>query len=157
MQSQATSVKDWPPKPCQYGGHQPVGQPLQADGMIAGGGPVVVAAPATVTPCGSPGWTSWSGPTVDGGTDDGTFAFGVMSDGSYGGRIDRLNTETQSRAVLPSVKTGRARTSTRGRRPRDQGTRTKTGLLGDSTWPRPGLPWSVNPAAGGGTSTKEFS
>src|SRR5215831_13351529 len=41
--------------------------------MIAGGGPVVVAAPATVTPCGSPGWTSWSGPTVD------------------GGRIDRLN------------------------------------------------------------------
>src|SRR5215831_18954892 len=73
--------------------------------MIAGGGPVVVVAPATVTPCGSPGWTSWSGPTVDGGTDDGTFAFGVMSDGSYGGRIDRLNTGSQSKDADARMRT----------------------------------------------------
>src|SRR5215471_1733599 len=75
------------PPDCHAGGHQSPGQPDQADGMIrAGGAHPGSAGPEIVTPCGSPGWTSWSGPTVDGGTWAGSFGFGVMSSG---GLIDR--------------------------------------------------------------------
>jgi hypothetical protein len=57
--------------------------------MIDGGCQIGAESGPTVTPDGSPGWTSWSGPTVDGGTEAGLFGFGVMSVG--GGRIARVH------------------------------------------------------------------
>src|SRR5262245_11049508 len=80
MHIQAVSVKDctWPP---HDGGHHSAGHPDHADGMILGGGPPDIVSASTMTPCGSPGLTSWSGPTVDGGTAAGSFGFGTMSSG----------------------------------------------------------------------------
>jgi hypothetical protein len=60
---------------------------------MLGGCHAGVTVSSIVTPCGSPGCTSWSGPTVDGGTAAGSFGFGVISVG--GGRIARV----QRRAI----------------------------------------------------------
>src|SRR3954469_3757948 len=77
----------------QFGVHQSAGHPDQADAETrGGGGEYCGSVGSTRTPCGSPGLTSWSGPTVAGGTDPGSFGFGVMSSG---GRIARVN----SRAI----------------------------------------------------------
>src|SRR5215831_19226363 len=125
MHIQAVSVRAARLEPPPHsGGHQPAGQPLHADGRIRGGDPAPVSGgPVTVTPSGSPGWTSWSGPTVDGGTDPGGFGFGVMSDGSYGGRIDRLKITPESNHTVVRNATlvwAAARTWTSGRGPRNR-------------------------------------
>ena len=64
----------------QFGVFHESGQPDQPDATILGGGTQPgPSPPVTMTPSGSPGRTSWSGPTVDGGTASGSFAFGTTS------------------------------------------------------------------------------
>src|SRR5262245_9539572 len=103
MHIHAVSVSFDCAHPFQYGGHQSAGQPDHADGMIDGGDPANVSVPATVTPCGSPGVTSWSGPTVEGGLAVGLFGFGTMSSG---GRIALVN-QPISRSSAPEPACGR--------------------------------------------------
>src|SRR5262245_56133738 len=85
---QAMSVNAWALF-AHAGVHHSAGQPDQADGQIVGGGDAGGPSnSSSSTPCASPGTTSWSGPTVDGGTAAGSFGFGVTSSG---GRIARVH------------------------------------------------------------------
>lgn len=84
------------------GGHQSAGQPDHADGIIRGGDHPGPGVSSSVTPCGSPGVTNWSGPTVAGGFRAGSFGFGVMSSGG-GGRIARVNKPITDTEYTPSV------------------------------------------------------
>ena len=62
----------------QFGVFHESGQPDQPDAHDPGWRhPARRRRPSTMTPSGSPGRTSWSGPTVDGGTASGSFAFGT--------------------------------------------------------------------------------
>jgi hypothetical protein len=77
-------------EPDQFGVFHSAGHPDHADARIVGNDERGGGAPVNSTPCGSPG-VAEGGPTVAGGTDAGSFEFGISGSG---GRIARVKSPT---------------------------------------------------------------
>jgi hypothetical protein len=75
-------------EPDQFGVFHSAGHPDHADARIVGNDDLGGGAPVNITPCGSPG-VAEGGPTVAGGTDAGSFEFGISGSGGLIARMKR--------------------------------------------------------------------